>query len=172
MTGQARSRMHGRPVPSGPGAFTTLVELTFHRRRIEHWIRFGHKNYEQILDRRRSIVGFAPGSIFAFVRWASGDFGTIVSRIDIVRAIGRGESFQTLPFVRPGADILLRLDGWPRVQRVLGVIDAVEKLGLDPADISPDYWRHVHNRLAAGLEPRSYTPERHAAWSTRRTIGP
>src|SRR5690606_30780425 len=92
---------------------TTLVELTFQRKRIEHWIRFGRKSYEQIIDRRRSVVGFAPGSVFAFVRWASGDYGTVVSRIDIVRAIGRGEPFQTLPFVRPGGEILLRLDGWP-----------------------------------------------------------
>ena len=53
------------------------------------------------------------------MRWASNDFGTIVSRIDIVRAIDRGESYQTLPFVRPGGDILLRINGWPKVERVL-----------------------------------------------------
>ena len=59
------------------------------------------------------------------MRWASGDHGTVVSRIDIVRAIGRGEPFQTLPFVRPGGDILLRLDSWSKVQRALAAIDAV-----------------------------------------------
>ncbi|WP_456236850.1 DUF2840 domain-containing protein [Devosia faecipullorum] len=112
------------------------------------------------------------GSVFAFVRWASGDHGTVVSRIDVVRAIGRGEPFQTLPFVRPGGEILLRLDGWPKVQRALAAIDAVESLGLDPADASPEHWRHVHNRLTANLEPHAYTPERHAAWLHRRRIGP
>lgn len=132
----------------GPAPFTTLVELTFEKRKVEHWIRFGRKSYEQIIDRRRSIVGFAPNSIFAFVRWATGEHGTVVSRIDIVRAIGRGEPFQTLPFVRPGGEILLRLDA------------------------SPDHWRHVHNRLTANLEPHAYTPERHAAWLHRRRIGP
>ncbi len=84
----------------------------------------------------------------------------------------RGEPFQTLPFVRPGGDILLRIDGWSKVQRALAAIDAVEALGLDPADASPDHWRHVHNRLSAGLEPSVYTPERHAAWIGRRRIGP
>lgn len=172
MTGYSPRRMHGRPLAKEPPAFTTLVELTFHRQKIEHWIRFGHKSYEQILDRRRSIVGFAPGSIFAFVRWARGEHGTIISRIDIVRTIGRGEPFQTLPFVRPGGDILLRLNGWPRVQRALAAIDAVEALGLDPADISPEHWRHVHNRLTAGVEPHAYTPERHAAWLGRQKIDP
>src|SRR3546814_17755959 len=91
----------------------THVELTCHEKKIEHWIRFGHPAHEQILDRRRRIVSFAPDAIFAFVRWASNDFGTIISRIDIVRAIRTGEPHQTLPFVRPGGEILLRADGWP-----------------------------------------------------------
>ena len=91
---------------------------------------------------------------------------------DIVRAACRGEPFQTLPFVRPGGDILLRLDGWQKVQRALAVIDTVETLGLDPADVSPDYWRHAHNRLTANLEPSAYTPERHAAWLYRRRVAP
>ncbi|MCP9626481.1 DUF2840 domain-containing protein [Rhodopseudomonas palustris] len=172
MTGHAARRAHGRPRPDGPAPFTTLVELTFEKRKIEHWIRFGHKSYEQILDRRRSVVGFAPNSVFAFVRWAAGEHGTIISRIDIVRAIGRGEPFQTLPFVRPGGDILLRLDTWAKVEKALQAIDAVEALGLDAADVSPDHWRHVHNRLVAGQEPRAYTPERHAAWLCRRRIAP
>lgn len=165
-------RAHGRPLPDGPSPFTTLVELTFQKQTVEHWIRFGRKSYERILDRRRSVVGFAPNSIFAFVRWAKGEHGTIMSRIDIVRAIGRGEPFQTLPFVRPGGDILLRLDSWPKVQRALQAIDAVESLGIDPADASPDHWRHVHNRLSAGLDPHAYTPERHAAWLHRWRIDP
>jgi hypothetical protein len=54
----------------------------------------------------------------------------------------------------------------------LQAIDAVEALGLDAADVSPDHWRHVHNRLIAGLEPDAYTPERHAAWLGRRRIAP
>lgn len=172
MTGMAARPAHGRPHPDGPAPFTTLIELTFQKQKVEHWIRFGRKSYEQIIDRRRSIVGFAPESIFAFVRWASNDYGTIVSRLDILRAIGRGEPFQTVPFVLPGGEILLRIDGWPKVQQALAVIDAVEALSVDPADASPDYWRHVHNRLSAGQEPSPYTPERHAAWIGRRRIAP
>ena len=172
MTGMAARPAHGRPRPDGPAPFTTLIELTFQKQKVEHWIRFGRKSYEQIIDRRRSIVGFAPESIFAFVRWASNDYGTIVSRLDILRAIGRGEPFQTVPFVRPGGEILLRIDGWPKVQRALAVINAVEALSVDPADASPDYWRHVHNRLSAGQEPNPYTQQRHAAWIGRRRIAP
>lgn len=172
MTGGSVRRGRSRPLADTPAPFTTLVELTWHKQKIEHRIRFGHKSYEKILDRRRSIVGFAPDAVFAFVRWASNEYGTILSRIDIVRAIGPGEAFQTLPFVRPGGDILLKLDGWPKVERVLQVIDAVEGLGLDPAQIATSYWRHVHNRLTSGDTPHAYTPEQHHAFLLRRRAAP
>jgi hypothetical protein len=150
----------------------THVELIWLEKRIEHWIRFGRDAAETILDRRRRILSFAPGSTFAFVRWAANDFGTIISRIDIVRAVEAGEPYSTLPFVRPGGEILLRITGWPKVQRVLQAIDAVEQVGIEATDTCPDHWRHVHNRLAAGYEPRRYTRERHAAWLARRRIAP
>lgn len=172
MTGIADPRVRGGHSQASPAPFTTLVELTWREKRIEHWIRFGREVHEQILDRRRRVVGFAPNSLFAFIRWASNDYGTIISRIDIVRAIDRGEPYQTLPFVRPGGDILLKIEGWPKVERVLRIIDAIEALGIDPADVSPDHWRHVHNRLAAGHEPRAYTAQHHRAFLLRRRTAP
>src|SRR5215472_15175510 len=42
---------------------------------------------------------FAPGSIFALVRWASNDYGTVASRIDILRAVRRGERYSTISYV-------------------------------------------------------------------------
>ena len=150
----------------------TEVELTWLEGRIERWIRFGRECGETILDRRRRILCFAPRNAFAFVRWASNDFGTIVSRIDIVRAIDWNESYQTLPFVRPGGEILLRISGWPKVERVLQAIDAVEALGIDAADAAPDHWRHLHNRLIAGELPRPYSREQHRAWLLRRSLAP
>lgn len=172
MTGDAASRMRGRPLSDGSAPLTTLVELTWVEKKIENWIRFGDQSYEQILDRRRRVVGFAPNTVFCLVRWASNDFGTIISRIDIVRAVDHGEPFQTLPFVRPGSDILLKLDGWPKVSQVLQIIDAIEALKIDPATVSPDHWRHVHNRLTAGHEPRAYTIGQHRAFLLRRRTEP
>jgi len=146
----------------------THVELTWRERRIEHWIRFGNIAAEKVLDRRRRVVSFAPDNIFAFVRWASNGYGTVISRVDIVRAVAPGEAFSTLPFVRPGGDILLRITGWPKVERVLRAIDAMEAAGIDPINAAPDHWRHIHNRLTAGEEPRQYTPARHSAWLLRQ----
>jgi hypothetical protein len=161
-----------QPTIDGPPPSATLVELTWREKRIEYWVRFGLQTYEQVLDRHRRVVGFAPGTVFAFVRWAANDFGTVLSRIDVVRAIARGEPFQTLPFVRPGGDILLRADGWPKVARVLEHIDTIDALGIDPGDVPADHWRHVHHRLTAGSDPHPYTAERHAAWLKRRSVAP
>ncbi|MCA1537733.1 DUF2840 domain-containing protein [Bradyrhizobium sp. NBAIM03] len=163
-----------RAVPSSHRRDVALthVELTWIEKRIEHWLRFGRRAEEKILDRRRSISSFAPGSIFGFVRWASNDYGTIVSRMDIVRAVEAGQRYQTLPFVRPGGEILLRVDSWPKVERVLQAIDAIEALSIDPADAAPEYWRHLHNRLAADQVPRAYTREQHVAWLKRRSVTP
>ena len=150
----------------------THVELLWLEKRIENWIRFGRIEAEQILDRRRRAVSFAPGSIFAFVRWTSSDYGTVVSKIDILRAVAPGKRCATVPYVRPGGDILLRLSGWPKVERVLQLIDAVEALGINAADAAPDYWHHVHNRLSVGESPRLYTRSRHQVWLQRRKIAP
>ena len=169
MSGAATFRARDGSVPV---AHYADVELTWIEKRIENWIRFGCEAHDEILDRRRRVLSFRPGSIFAFVRWAANDFGTIISRIDIVRAVSRGEAYQTLPFVRPGGDILLKVESWPKVERVLQAIDGIERLGIDPEAVSPDHWRHVHNRIAAGHEPRAYTLEHHRAFLLRRRAEP
>ena len=157
---------------SGAYPALTHVEVTWVEKKLENWIRFGHFAQEQIIDRSRRLVSFPPGSIFAFVRWASNDFGTVVSRIDIIRAVAPGEAHQALPFIRPGGELLLHLNGWPKVERVLQLIDAVESLGIDPADAAPEYWRHVNSRLTAGHEPRAYARAQHSAWLLRRRAQP
>lgn len=151
-------------------ASLTAVHLLWVEKRVERWIRFGRVVHEEILDRRRRVVGFEPDSIFAFVRWAANDYGTAVSRLDVLRAVSPGEAYCTVPCVAPGADILLRTFGWTQTERALKAIDAIERGGVDPCDVAPDHWRHVHDRLAAREAPRPYTRERHRAWLLRRRL--
>ena len=150
----------------------TTVDLLWIEGRIERWIRFGRIVQETIRSRSESTVGFEPGSVFAFVRWSSNDYGTIESRIDILRAVEHGERCSTVPHVTPGGEMLLRQSGWPKVEAALRAIDQVEALGLAPEDVCPDHWRHVHNRLSTGLAPRAYTELRHEAWLKRRRAEP
>ena len=166
----------GRPDRAGLRAGTagkaqTEVELTWIEKRLEQWIRFGRIADNRILSRRTRVVILPQNSIFAFVCWMANDFGTVHSRIDILRAVAAGESYTTVPFVRPGGELLLSIGGWPRVNAVLRAIDAVEAAGIDPCVAAPDHWRHVHNRIAAGMDPRPYTVERHRAWLRRKELG-
>ncbi|MGY4592273.1 hypothetical protein ACVWXL_000019 [Bradyrhizobium sp. GM22.5] len=125
----------------------TTVELLWLEKRIENRIRFGRPISETIIGHHRRVLSFAPGSIFAFVRWSSNDFGTVLSRIDILRASAPGQRYSTVPWISPGGESLLRLSGWPKVERVLQLIEAVEALGIDPS-----------RRGARLLAPRAQPP--------------
>ncbi|MCA0030511.1 DUF2840 domain-containing protein [Mesorhizobium sp. B263B2A] len=161
MTSSAQSMPRGK---------LTMVELIWIEKRTEHRIRFGRPADQTIIDKRRRVVGFAPGRVFAIVRWAANDFGTVISRIDIVRAVLPDQGYQTLPYIRPGGEILLKIAGWDKVERVLQRIDAIEAIGLDPAEAAPDYWRQTHNRLIAGATPRAYSLEQHRAFLLRKRV--
>jgi hypothetical protein len=148
----------------------TSVDLVWIEGRIERWMRFGRPIEDVHLPHGKRRMAFPPEAVFALVRWASNEFGTIESRIDILQAVGAHEKFSTIPFVSPGADILLRATGWPKVEAVLIAIDQVEGANIPPEEVCPDHWRHVHNRLSARLQPRLYTATRHAAWMKRREV--
>jgi len=156
------------PEPVGPAP--TRLDLVFLKDRIEHWIRFGRPIGEQIHNRRRRTLLFAPGALFAFIRWRAGEFGTVESRIAVLRAVGQGEAFTVYPSVAPGAEILLDVHGWTKVQAVLEAIDGVERLGVRPERAAPDYWRHVGARIGVGLPARRYSRARHRAWLLRQAI--
>ena len=162
----------GRAADELPPEAFTQVELVWIEKHTEYWVRFGRERREQILDRRRRILFFPPGSVFALVRWAANEHGTVLSRLDILRTVERNAACQTVPTVAPGAEVLLHVDGWPKVERVLQLIDAIEARGIEAIDVSPDHWRHVHNRLTAGETPRAYDAQQHRAFLLRRRIMP
>jgi hypothetical protein len=148
------------------------VDLVWWQGRFEDWLRFGEPGKEILQDRRRRTLVFAPGAVFARVRWSGGEYGTTASALEVLRAPKPGEACVSLPGVRPGGEPLVLLSGWTRVQRGLAVIDAIEAAGFAPQAVAPDHWRHVHNRLVAGLQPRVYDAQRHRAWRLRARVSP
>jgi hypothetical protein len=126
----------------------TLVELTWREKRIEHRIRFGRIVDEQRLDRHRRIVSLrravsSPSS---------------AGRPTNTAPSSRGSTSCDLSERRALSDAALRAAGrrdpvahqrMAEVQRVLAAIDAIEALGIDPADVAPEHWRHLNHRIAS-----------------------
>lgn len=146
------------------------VEIVWIEGRINHWVRFGHWRTERVHSRSHRTVSFAIGAVFGYLRWQANDYGTIVASFAVIRVTEPHQVLSTHSGVRPGGELLLCVQGWTRVQRVLEAIDQIEASRLDPAGIAPDYWRHLHNRIETGQPFRRYTREQHRAWELRRSI--
>jgi len=152
-------------VPSGRGL--TRVTVLFLADRVNDRVRFGTPAAERIIDRRARVELYAPGAVFGYVQWRADQYGTQLWRLWVLQAAMPGERAETVPGIAPAAHIWLSAAGVARVTRALTLIDAIEAQGLDPAMLPEPYWRTVHNRLAAGLEPRVYAPAELAELQTR-----
>ena len=152
----------------GTGDLTT-VELLWLEKRIENRVRFGRP----VSERFWTAIGAFSLSPRQHLRLRALDVQRLRNRLIPHRYSARRDTRATLldvPWITPGGESLLRLSGWPKVERVLQMIDAVEALDIDPADAAPDYWHHVHNRLSVNETPRPYTRSRHQAWLHRRRV--
>ncbi|WP_238147122.1 DUF2840 domain-containing protein [Rhizorhabdus dicambivorans] len=179
MLTQPRLRTDGAAPPHRPaetrvgdGPPLTHVTLVWREGEREEWLKFGKPIAEKIVNRRQRIESYSAGQVFGLVRWAANDYGTIRSTLDIVRAVGANESCTPIARVDPGGELLLSVLGWPKVNQVFRLIDAIEASGIDPCDVAPDHWRHIHNRMAGRERPRDYSPARHRAWLQRKALLP
>ena len=150
----------------------TRVALLHQPYSADDWLRFGRPSTERRIDRRQSIAVFSAGAVFAYVRWRAGDYGTVLWRLWVLQATCGSEPAVTLSGVDPGASILLAVSGEGKVKRAFALIDEIEALALDPAEIAPTYWQVAHNRLAAHGAPRAYGLAEHQAFLAARSLQP
>lgn len=148
----------------------TRVALVFAEDEVNVWLRFGAPCDLITLDRSRRIAEFAPGVMFGRVAWVASAYGTVRWSLDVLRAALPGERIARVAGVAPGAHVLLHAGSPAKTRRVLALIDAIEQQGIAAADVSEDYWRAVHDRLAANVEPHLYTTAQHTAWCRRWTV--
>ena len=148
----------------------TRVDIAFYPEHLNLWLRFGTPDRQQDLDRRRSVAFFRPGRVFGYVRWQANEYGTQDWRITVVRTEAPSRLLSRVAGVDPGGEVLLLAIGSTQVKRVLQHIDALEGEGFDPADVSPAYYRHVHNRIAAGRRIRAYSTTQHGAYLAARSV--
>lgn len=148
----------------------TRVEIVFYPEFINHWLRFGVPDAQHALDRRRSVALFGPGKIIGYIRWHANDFGTQAWSVTIVRTCGSSETLTRLRGIKPGGEVLLVATGTVRVKRVLSHIDVLAAAGFNPCEISPAYYRHLHNRITVGRLVRAYSMAQHAAHLAARAV--
>jgi len=148
----------------------TRVSLAYVERRIDLYLRFGEPSRIIRLDRWRRVAMFAPDAVFCRIRWQANDYGTIRWELMVMQACTSLDAAQRIPGVLPGARLLLHTQSEPGVRAVFAQLDAIEALGIAPADVSPAYWRTLGNRLAARLLLPEYTAARHAAWLAGRAL--
>ncbi|HDL6904397.1 TPA: DUF2840 domain-containing protein [Yersinia enterocolitica] len=148
----------------------TRVSLAYVEQRINLYLRFGHPVRTVQLDRWQRCAVFLPDAIFCRIHWQANDYGTTRWQLMVLQACKPLEAMQRIPGVRPGARLLLHAEGEHKVRSVLAQLDTIEALNIDPAEVSPAYWRTLGNRLAAHLPLPHYTAERHAAWLAGRVL--
>lgn len=138
---------------------------------MNHWLRFGPADHWQDVDRRRAYAYFRPGRVFGYVRWEANDYGTKDWRFIIVKTEEPSLMMSRVPGVTPGGEVLLYVKGSAQVKRALKQIDEIEGAGIDPADVSPVYYRHIHNRILSRSDIRPYTLAQHEAHLAARGAG-
>jgi hypothetical protein len=151
-------------------ASITRVAIVFIEHRLKTYLRFGHPIREQIIDGQRRVAEFGAQALFCRIRWEANDYGTTLWQLSVLQAAAQGEALRVIAGVTPGVIILLHVEGAPRVQHVLHLIDEIEAQSIDPADVAPSYWQTVHNRLAARVDVGPYTRDRHDAHLLRRSF--
>ncbi len=148
----------------------TRVRLISLPHRCRVLLRFGRPVYEEDHSKFQRYLYFTPHTVFSTLRWHGNEFGTILWQLSILRAASPWETATRIADVDPGAEVLLRVSGKGNIRRVLALIRQVEALRINPADVSPHYWRTVQNRIIARDLLPEYTLDAHAAYLTRLRI--
>ncbi|HEL5339993.1 TPA: DUF2840 domain-containing protein [Stenotrophomonas maltophilia] len=148
----------------------TRVSLVYYEQHFKLYLRFGEPLRVTRVDRWRRVAVFPPRAVFARVRWQANTYGTVRWQLMVLQACLPGEVAQRIAGVVPGARLLLHVETDAAVRAVLEQIDAIEALGIAPADAAPAYWRTLGNRIGAHLPLPDYTTERHAAWLAGRAL--
>jgi Protein of unknown function (DUF2840) len=148
----------------------TRVSLAFIEGRINVYLRFGRPVRVRRTNDCRSAALFRAKQVFCRVHWTGNEYGTARWQLMVLQAGKPQNVVQRIGGIHPGARILLHVEGHAKVRSALDKIDSIEGLQVHPADVSPDYWSALGNRLnGRGLAPE-YSMQRHGAWLSRRSL--
>jgi len=118
----------------------------------------------------RRLAVFQPAQCCA--RWVClfNGYGLVQQELLIVQAPAAGQAMQRIAGITPGARILLTARTAGQVRQVLALLADMQRDGWRLQDVSPGYWRAVHNRLQAQQPLPVYSHHRHTAWTAWRGV--
>lgn len=146
----------------------TRVTLLDMPARIKVSLRFGKPHCERRYNRARTEALFEPMTRFCRVHWEVSAAGLPRWQLLILQAGNGADVVQRIAGIEPGAMILLETSGTTAVQRVLRLLAEIEARNIDLVEVSPAYWRTLHNRLVARKRLPIYTLARHESYLQTR----
>ena len=145
----------------------TRVALVSSPRQINVYLRFGMPVKIVQAGEQRRYAYFEPESTFCRVWWQGNRYGTTRWQVAVLKARQTHSAMLRIDGVRPGAAVLLYVEGERRTKFVLRLISDLERRGIRPETVAPTYWRVLHNRLIGRGEVGRYGSGRHAAATLR-----
>jgi uncharacterized protein DUF2840 len=144
----------------------TRVDILSLPDRVHHYTRFGRAVRKVIMPSYRGYEYYRPGQLVGYVQWQAGEYGSRLWRFMILMTVSHvcQINMQEVPGIMPAVRILLDMEGAFKVRKIFCVIDQIEQLGLDPADVSPAYYGHLHQRITANHRCHRYTMEQHKSF--------
>jgi len=95
----------------------------------------------------RHVYSFSAGSRFALDLWRRNVYGTIQWRCMVCEAVSPGMEIDTVPFVAPGARVLLQTKGAAQSRLFLAWLADLETSGIDFLRCPPETYEAAHFRL-------------------------
>lgn len=135
----------------------TRVTLDYMEGLRNHRLLFGHVyDMETIIMLQGNGLRYAyflPGQIVGYERWEQNRYGTKKWTIFVLKTLEPGYLASKIPGVNPGAECLLKISGVGKVKRTLKWFDLIQQYQPNMADIEPDYYRYLEERINNNLTP-------------------
>jgi hypothetical protein len=144
----------GRATESPEGAIrasVTTVHTAFHDGRHNYRVLFGVPLRIDYLHREegisRCVYSFGLGARFGLDLWRRNSYGTIQWRCFVCEASAPGLDLETVPFVTPGARVLLHTKGAAQSRLFLAWLADLESSGVDLMNCPRESFEAAHFRL-------------------------
>ena len=131
--------------------FVTAVVSEYTVKRCHHRVLFGAPTKRVLLARRRGHLRvrheFAAGSRFILDLWRRNEYGTLQWSCYVAECGAPGQVIQSVPFVIPGARVLLFTRGAAQSKAFLAWLYDLNHRGIDPLHCPAETFEAVHFRL-------------------------